>query len=292
MRSHTPFRNWELPPGVKTLPVDNYPMAYVETGTGTPLVLVHGSANDYRAWTMQMEAFGASYRTIAVSLRHFYPERWDGGGGDFSVSRHAEDLAAFIKKLKAGPVHMVGHSRGADVALIMAKNHCELLQSVVLADPAPLEGLLRGTAAVKAELARRSATVRRSLDRFLQGDVDGGLEIFIDAMSSPGKWKTLPENARQIRRDNFWSLKSLVADMKTPFDCANAGRIDVPVLLMTGEKSPRLYGMMCEVLGACLKLGQGMTLPDAAHGMNRENPEKFNAGVLAFLANCESSRMK
>ncbi len=39
----------------------------------------------------------------AVSLRHFYPERWNGEGEDFSLRQHASDLAAFIQGLHAGP---------------------------------------------------------------------------------------------------------------------------------------------------------------------------------------------
>jgi hypothetical protein len=39
---------WPLPPGVKTLTVDGYPMAYAERGSGPTLVLVPGSLNDYR----------------------------------------------------------------------------------------------------------------------------------------------------------------------------------------------------------------------------------------------------
>lgn len=75
-------------------------MAYLERGQGAPLVLVHGSLSDYRAWALQMEPFGTGYQTIAVSLRHCYTECWDGEGDQFSVRQHADDLSEFVKKLK------------------------------------------------------------------------------------------------------------------------------------------------------------------------------------------------
>ena len=50
-----PYQIGKLPPGIKTLTVNNYQMAYLECGQGIPLVLVHGSLNDYRAWTTQMD---------------------------------------------------------------------------------------------------------------------------------------------------------------------------------------------------------------------------------------------
>src|SRR4029453_8229947 len=40
----------ELPAGVKTLRVNGYDMAYMESGNGRPLVMVHGAMSDYRSW--------------------------------------------------------------------------------------------------------------------------------------------------------------------------------------------------------------------------------------------------
>src|ERR1700758_4119645 len=82
---------WPLPPGVKTLHVNGYPMAYVEHGAGVPVMLVHGTNGDYRSFAPQMAPLGARYRAIAVSLRHYYPEPWDGEG-EFSARQHGEDV--------------------------------------------------------------------------------------------------------------------------------------------------------------------------------------------------------
>lgn len=43
-----------------------------------------------------MPQFSSHYRTISVSLRHAYPESWDGKGNDAALAQHAADLAAFI----------------------------------------------------------------------------------------------------------------------------------------------------------------------------------------------------
>ena len=130
-------RTWELPPQVKTRLVNGYEMAYLERGTGVPVILVHGSVSDYRYWITQIRPFSEHYRAISVSLRHCYPEPWDGTGDDFTIHQHLEDLSEFIRGLHAGPVHLVAHSYGADVALLLATVHSELLRSLVLAEPAP-----------------------------------------------------------------------------------------------------------------------------------------------------------
>lgn len=91
-------------------------MAYVEAGQGEPLVLVHGSLCDYRDWTLQMSAFSAAFRTISISLRHYYPESWDGKGDDFNSAQHMRDVVAFIDAMNIAPAHVVGHSRGGHIA--------------------------------------------------------------------------------------------------------------------------------------------------------------------------------
>ena len=71
---------WPLPEGIKTVEVNGYPIAYCESGSGIPLILVHGSLNDYRYWNSEIGVFAEQYRVIAVSLRHYFPEPWDGHG--------------------------------------------------------------------------------------------------------------------------------------------------------------------------------------------------------------------
>ena len=126
--------SWRIPAEIKWEAVNGYPMAYRDAGNGTPIVLVHGSTNDYRAWNAQFNVFSKTYRVIAVSLRHFYPERWDGVGTDFSIEQRAQDVAALIKKLSLGKVHLIGHSRGGAVAIEVAKSHPEVIQTLILPD--------------------------------------------------------------------------------------------------------------------------------------------------------------
>ena len=101
---------------MRTLHVNGYDMAYAEHGTGATLVLIHGSLLDHRYWAPQMDPLGQHHRVVAPSLRHCWPARWDGAGDDFTIRQHVDDVAALIDALGAGPVHLLGHSRGGHIA--------------------------------------------------------------------------------------------------------------------------------------------------------------------------------
>ena len=107
---------------VKWIEVNGYPMAYQDRGTGPPLVLVHGSFCDYRIWPDQLEPFSKQHRVLSVSLRHYFPELWDGVGNDFSFAQHADDVGTFVKKLAIGPVHLLGVSRAVQLLSKWRKN--------------------------------------------------------------------------------------------------------------------------------------------------------------------------
>src|SRR6478752_2343596 len=93
-----------------TVHVNDVDLAYVEQGQGDPVVLVHGSVNDYRSWRSQLEPFSARHRVIAYSRRVHWPNAQPRAGDVFSAEQHAADLAALIELLGFAPAHLVGSS--------------------------------------------------------------------------------------------------------------------------------------------------------------------------------------
>ena len=123
------------PPQLKKVSVaDGVELHYVERGKGVPVVFVHGGLVDYTAWENQLAPFAESYRAIAYSCRYNYPNT-NKLQPKYSAVVEAEDLAALIKKLDLGKVHVVGLSYGAYTALFLAVKHPDLVRSLVLAEP-------------------------------------------------------------------------------------------------------------------------------------------------------------
>ena len=273
---------WPLPEGVKSVEVNSYDMAYQEAGSGVPLVLVHGSINDYRVWAAQVPEFAKNYRVIAVSLRHYYPERWDGKGNDFSIEQHISDVPVFIRQLNLGPVHLLGHSRGGAVVLNAAKMHPELIKSLILEDASGLEALLPESPD-NAKLVAEAKANREALAHALAaGGTESGVQRFIESLNGAGSWSKLAADRKQIFFDNIRT--ALTPEGRPVTTCAEISKFNFPILLLNGERSPKRYGAMYQAMRKCKDIPEPVVIPNAAHAMHRDNPAALNAAALSFLA--------
>ncbi len=270
---------WALPPGTKTLEAHGYPIAYQERGSGPTVVLVHGALGDYRTWAPQVDAL-PGFRLVTLSLRHYYPEPWKGEG-EFSLVRHGADVAAFIERLGAGPVHLVGWSRGGAVAVEAVKARPDLVRTLVLMDPALFSLVAKpGSAPGDDPRVKRA---RATEVYFRRGEMERGLEYFVDDVNGVGAWRRLPEAQRQVRRDNAWTAIGQIGDVET-VSCTELGNFRMPVLLMGGEQSPPAFNRIREAAQRCMPSARTVTIPKAGHAMHQNNPTVFNAELARFLS--------
>jgi pimeloyl-ACP methyl ester carboxylesterase len=273
--------SWPLSEGVTSATVNGYDMAYVERGAGVAVVFVHGSALDYRYFSPQMEPFGEHHRAIAVSLRHCYPEPWRGDG-EFSLDQHALDLTTFIRQVVSEPVHVVGYSRGGTVSLYAARLAPDLIRTLTFAEGgAGMQTFAPEEPALRDLWGRAMQTMAA---RLASGDVDGGLAGYVDFAVGPGAWDKLPQAVRGFFRDNAWTLAAASRYTLSPFSCADALALDLPVLLLGGDSSPPQFGAILDRLQPCLRRAERAVVANASHGMSRSNSAEFNAAVLAFIS--------
>ena len=244
-------------------------------------MFVHGANADYRSFAPQIAALASSYRVIAPSLRHYYPERWNGEGSDFSIEQHAADVAALIRMLDLGKVHLVGWSRGGAVAIEIAKAHPDLVRTLVMEDGVialPVEETPERRNA--AEL--RAKTNKAIEEHLLAGDPNKAAEVLVDALSDPGAWLRLPEPRKQVVLDN---IHTALGDkvMGPATTCDQLKKFDFPVLLMTAERSPKRYAFFYGEMKKCAAFPDPIVIPGAAHNIHGGNVDAYNKALVTFF---------
>jgi pimeloyl-ACP methyl ester carboxylesterase len=267
---------------MQTLHVNGFDMAYLELGRGSPLVCVHGSLGDFRIWSPVLGPLSRRHRVIALSLRHFFPEQWNGHGDTYSIAQHVSDVIAFLEQLDAGPVDLIGHSRGGHVSFRVAQRRPDLLRKLILAEPGGELDATLDPAATPGP-SQLAARVAAAAEKIAGGEIDGGLELFFDAIEGPGAWRRLPAMLKQPLRDNAFTLLGQTRDRRPPFSKADAESIRTPTLFIGGANTKGRLSQVLHTLATHVPGARTAMIPNATHPMFEQAPQRFCEIVLDFL---------
>jgi pimeloyl-ACP methyl ester carboxylesterase len=219
--------------------------------------------------------------------------------------RDVDDLVAFIGALDAGPVHLIGHSSpGGFASLCLARQHPELLRSVVLLEPPafPLLGLnipprpaqiarlfLRDPRAAVAFLRFGAKGVAPAMRAFARGDDEQAVRAFLAANVGADGLAAMPREQFQRFVENAGPLKAQLRAGFPAFGPGDARAVRVPALLVSGSMSPAHLTAVVDRLAALIPDVERLDIAGAGHAMFATHPAEFNAGVLRFLRACGST---
>jgi pimeloyl-ACP methyl ester carboxylesterase len=100
-------------------------------GRGPPIVFLHGGMGFFDISFAKQRDYFATYRTVVGIDQRGYGHSPDGPWS-LSYQMMADDTAAVIDQLGLGPVDIVGHSDGANLALLLARDHPEMVRHLVI----------------------------------------------------------------------------------------------------------------------------------------------------------------
>ena len=258
---------------------------YVESGRGEPLILLHGGQGDYRSWEPQMDEFSRRYRVISYSRRYNYPNDNPLTPRYRSAYTDASDLAAFIRHLKLGRVHLVGTSAGALAALVLAVEHPKMVRSLVLAEP-PVHRWAKDDPKGEALYREFMTNIwEPAAAAFKAGDDEAAMRVLVDGFGGAGRFDRLQPGARDVAMQNarFFKAATASSDPFPELSKEKVRRLRVPVLIVTGEHTISLHKFVNDELAHLLPKAERALIPRAGHGSARENPGAFNEAVLNFL---------
>lgn len=267
----------DRPTATKVRSRDGTEIGYFSSGTGPPLVLVHGGTADHSRWR---PVLGLLEPHVTV---HAVDRRGRGASGDgpaYDIEREFEDIAAVVDAIAGetgGPVDVLGHSFGG-VCVLGAATLTPNVRRLVLYEPpvnpdagAFKPGLLERLEALLDE-GRREAT----LETFFREAVmmpEHELETF---RALPA-WQARIAAAHTITRE----LRAVLGGRA--FDAARAARITAPVLLLLGGDSPPVVQEETETVLAALPDARVAILEGQQHVAIDLVPEVFARQVLSFV---------
>jgi pimeloyl-ACP methyl ester carboxylesterase len=248
-------------------------IAFQKSGTGAPLVLVHGTSADHTRWASVLLPLASRF-TVYVMDR-----RGRGGSGDtdpYVIEREFEDVVAVLDSLDE-PVNLLGHSYGAICALEAAARSKNLRRLILYEPPIPTGVDIYSPAVVN--------TMR---DMLAGGDRDGVVATFmrevprvppheLELLRSSPAWQGRVAAAHTIFRELEASNDSY------RFDPLKSANVTTPTLLLLGGASPAFFLAAINKVHEALPNSRIVVMPGQQHTAMNTAPELFVREVLDFL---------
>lgn len=241
---------------------------YVESvGHGSPMLFLHGGLMSFdSAYAKQREYFAARHQVIGVDQRgHGHSP---DGPWQLSYQLMADDTAAVIRALKVGPVDVVGHSDGANIALLLARDHPELVRRIVISG-ANLRGLPPDKLEARKqlppeELEQNVAKLAAMLPPFFR------IDYAAVSPDGPDHWIAMVTKCYWL-----WA-QSIVIDPD------ELKKIQAPALVVAGDHDFTSIEETTEIFRG-LPHAQLFLVPGTGHGTFRDRPTLLNLAVGEFL---------
>lgn len=253
---------------------DGTRIAFRRTGSGPPLVLVHGAAGDHGRWEVAgVRAALARHLTVVAMDR-----RGRGGSGDtepWALAREFEDVAAVVDGV-GEPSVLLGHSFGALCALEASLLSHNIRRLILYEPPIPTPG---------EPLVVEGAT-RRVQELLDSGDREGALVHFlrevadltageVEALRAAPGWQGRIRAAHTLPREE-WAVAAY------RFEPGRFREVTPPALLLEGGESAPGYRKATRAVHQALARSRVLTFEGQQHVAMNTDPERFVAEVLEF----------
>ena len=256
---------------------------YDEQGSGPTLVLVPGSCSTGLAWRPVVKALDGKFRCVTTSLLGYGQTAERRLDADPAVELDVEILERVIRKAAAGgeAVHLVGHSFGGSVALLVAMRKRVPIASLTVLE-APIPSLLRACG--------EDAHYRSFLDMtngyfaaWRGGDREA-IRSMIDFYGGAGTWAAWPDRVRAYAIETTpVNMLDWACAYDHPLSPDMLSEIDVPVAVAVGAQS---HPAICRANGLVAMSIEGAmfrTIGGAAHFMISTHPAQVAELIAAHV---------
>ena len=262
-----------------TFQSDDVTIYYEIHGEGFPLVLTYGLGGSTKYWGPNIDGLASRYQLILWDHRGHGKSDKPANQDAYGLQTFATDLKNLLDHLEIEKAHIGGQSLGAGSAVRLCLNHSDMAASLLLIASASASGLPQPP----AMLEMRHRTIKLALEHGMEAVADEAHRSNLNMISYTKQGWEQQEIVRQMYLDcdangyahSVWSLISAdpIAD--------RLNEIKVPTLIMAGTGDPVMKAVEATV--ERIPHGKFVTIPDASHFSNLDNPAEFNRHILEFL---------
>ena len=251
-------------------------VAWFEWGRGDPLLLVHGLADDHRAWRKVLPWLAADRRVIACDVRGH--GQTSLGNPDGTLAQLGGDLVALMDVLDLERADLCGFSLGGTIVMRAAIDHPERVRRLL---PVATSSRVGRTAApwyeARARLALEGAErLHPVLEQDTREQLAGAPEELAD------HWRIRRQSTADAR--GFANAAQAMARLhREPLD-PELARVTAQTLVVAGERDPLCPPRAAEIVAGAIPGARVEVLAGAGHQVALERPEELSRLVLAFLA--------
>jgi pimeloyl-ACP methyl ester carboxylesterase len=236
---------------------------YDECGAGPTIVLVPGSCSTGAAWRPVIADLNGQFRCVTTSLLGYGGTEERRTASDPSICHEAEALESVIRKA-AGPVHLVGHSFGGLVALVVALRRQVPLASLVIAE-APAMEILRADESQHYSIFREMTEAY--FTDFSNGNV-GAIAAMIDFYGGVGTFASWPPRVRAYAEQTTpVNILDWASAYGFPLEAASLAAVRIPTLVLRGGASHPAMQRANALLSERIRGAALATIAGAAHFM-------------------------
>jgi len=256
-------------------------LEFQERGSGDPVLLIHAAllADWFTPLLAQMPL---TERCRLISYHRVGFAGSSPATAPLSVVDQARHAREVLAELGIGRAHVVGHSSGACIALQLALDAPDLVQSLALLEPIVASG------PVAEEFARTE--VGPAFARYAAGDRAGAVDQFMRAIGGPDYRRLIERTLgvgalQQVQEDadTFFQIEGPSVNA-WQFEAAEAARVQQPVLLVSGADSRPVYHEGRTWLLERLPRAEGRVVRSANHLLPLQQPRRLAETLASFFA--------